>query len=279
LSGVVPLTGVSLALVGAGNMGFAMLEGWAARGLAGPEIVVVEPRPSPQLIALCAEKGFRLVLSPAPDAGGARDVVVLAVKPQMLEAGVRAAAHFVDARTMVLSILAGKTLADIAGQLPACAAIVRAMPNTPASVGRGVTGAVAGGDADPARLRLADALLGAVGTVEWLDEERWIDALTAVSGSGPAYVFYMVECLAAAGVAAGLPVEISNRIARATVEGAGELLYRQSDVMAGTLRERVTSPGGTTAAALAILMGDEGLAPLMTRAVAAAQKRAGELSG
>lgn len=279
MSGAVPLAGVSLALVGAGNMGFAMLERWAARGLAGPEIIVVEPRPSAQLMALCAEKGFRLVSSPEPDAGGARDVVVLAVKPQMLEAGALAAAHFVDGRTMVLSILAGKTLADIAGRLPACAAIVRAMPNTPAAVGRGVTGAVAGGDADPARLRLADALLGAVGAVEWLDKERSIDALTAVSGSGPAYVFYMVECLAAAGVAAGLPVEISNRIARATVEGAGELLYRQSDVIAGTLREHVTSPGGTTAAALAVLMGDEGLAPLMMRAVAAAQKRAGELSG
>lgn len=279
MSEAVPLAGVSLALVGAGNMGFAMLEGWAARGLAGPEIVVVEPRPSAQLAALCADKGFRLISSPEAGPGGARDVVVLAVKPQMLEAGALASAAFVDSRTMLLSILAGKTLADLASRFPACRSIVRAMPNTPAAVGRGVTGAVAGPGVEPAQIRLADALLGAAGLVEWLGEERGIDALTAVSGSGPAYVFYMVECLAAAGIAAGLPTDLSNRIARATIEGAGELLYRQPDVMAETLRERVTSPGGTTAAALSVLMGDEGLAPLMARAVSAAQRRAGELSG
>lgn len=279
MSEAAPLAGVTLALVGAGNMGFAMLEGWAARGLAGSGIVVVEPRPSAQLAALCAEKGFCIVASQEAGPSGARDVVVLAVKPQMLEVGALAAAPFVDSRTMLLSILAGKTLADLAARLPACRSIVRAMPNTPAAVGRGVTGAVAGGGVGPEQIRLADALLGAVGLVEWLDEERGIDALTAVSGSGPAYVFYMVECLAAAGVAAGLPADLSNRIARATVEGAGQLLYRQSDVMAATLRERVTSPGGTTAAALSVLMSDDGLAPLMARAVSAAQRRAGELSG
>ena len=273
------LAGVSLALVGAGNMGCAMLEGWAADGLAGPEIIVVEPQPSRPLVALCAEKGFRLVGSTASDSTGPRDVVVLAVKPQMLDAGVAAAAAFVDRRTTLLSILAGKTLADLASRLPPCGGIVRAMPNTPAAVGRSVTGAVAGDGVDSGRKQLVGTLLGAVGTVEWLPEERAIDALTAVSGSGPAYVFYLVECLAAAGVAAGLPAELAARIARATIEGAGELLYRQPDVAAATLRERVTSPGGTTAAALAVLMGDDGLAPLMRDAVAAARRRAGELSG
>ena len=273
------LAGVSLALVGAGNMGFAMLEGWAADGLAGPEIIVVEPQPSQPLVALCANKGFRLVGSMGGEAVTPRDVVVLAVKPQMLDAGASAAAPFVDSRTTLLSILAGKTLADLASRIPACGAIIRAMPNTPASVGRGVTGAVADAGVDAGRIRLAEALLGAVGTVEWLPGEPAIDALTAVSGSGPAYVFYMVECLAAAGVAAGLPIDLAARIARATIEGAGELLHRQPDVEAATLRERVTSPGGTTAAALGVLMADDGLAPLMSRAVATARRRAGELSG
>ncbi len=256
-----------------------MLEGWAGNGLAGPEIFVVEPQPSRQLVALCAEKGFRLIGSTEHGSLSPRDVVVLAVKPQMLDSGASAASPFIGRQTTVLSILAGKTLADLASRLPACGAIIRAMPNTPASVGRGVTGAVAGVGVDAGRMRLAEGLLGAVGTVEWLSEERAIDALTAVSGSGPAYVFYLVECLASAGVAAGLPADLAARIARATIEGAGELLHRQPDVAAATLRERVTSPGGTTAAALAVLMAEDGLAPLMTRAVAAARRRAGELSG
>jgi pyrroline-5-carboxylate reductase len=264
----------SVALIGAGNMGLAMLEGWAGQGLTGSAVRIVEPNPSPRLRDICAVRGFVL-----NGAGAASDAVVLAIKPQMLDAGAAAAAPFVGAGSVVVSILAGKRVADIAARLPGAGAIVRAMPNTPAAIGRGVTGAFAGAATAPAQRALADALLKAVGRVEWVEVEALIDAVTAVSGSGPAYVFYLVEALAAAGVAAGLPAELSGRLARATIEGAGELLFREPETSAETLRRRVTSPGGTTAAALEVLMGADGLAPLMARAVAAAKKRASELSG
>ena len=267
----------TVAIFGAGVMGEALLSGLLRGEEPGHRYLITEKRPD--RVAELRERYPQVEVVDNVTAAKTADVLALVVKPQDMTALLDEIGEHIQEDALVVSLAAGITTTRLEESLPKSVAVVRAMPNTPAAVGRGVTGAVAGGDADPARLRLADALLGAVGAVEWLDEERSIDALTAVSGSGPAYVFYMVECLAAAGVAAGLPVEISNRIARATVEGAGELLYRQSDVMAGTLRERVTSPGGTTAAALAVLMGDEGLAPLMTRAVAAAQKRAGELSG
>ena len=272
-----PLAGTTLALIGAGNMGFAMLQGWATGGLSGDSVVVIEPNPSPQLRELCAARGFPLRAT--PEAGAPRAAVVLAIKPQMLDAGAAAATPFVGPETLVVSILAGKRIADLSARLPASPAIVRAMPNTPAAVGRGITGAFASPATGATRQARANALLAAIGQVEWLDDEAQIDALTAVSGSGPAYVFYLVEALAAAGVEAGLPEALAERLARATVEGAGELLYRQPETAAATLRERVTSPGGTTAAALAVLMADDGLAPLMARAVAAAKRRAGELSG
>jgi pyrroline-5-carboxylate reductase len=266
----------SVALVGAGNMGLALLEGWSAQGLSADRVVIVEPNPSDRLRALCAAQGFSL--SGAPGAGPF-DAVVLAVKPQMLEAGAEAAAPFVGPESVVVSILAGKRVADISARLPAAGALVRAMPNTPAAIGRGMTGAYASAGTSERQRALAHALLAAAGQVEWVDSETLIDAVTAVSGSGPAYVFYLVEALAAAGVEAGLPADLAGRLARATVEGAGELLYRQADVPAETLRQRVTSPGGTTAAALSVLMAADGLAPLLARAVAAAKKRAGELSG
>lgn len=268
------LKNASIALIGAGNMGLAMLEGWASQGARGTGVAVVEPNPSQRLRDLCAVHGFALT-----GGAGARDAVILAVKPQMLEAGAEAAAPFVGERSVVVSILAGKRVEDIAARLPAAGAVVRAMPNTPAAIGRGMTGAFASpGTKDSQRL-LADALLRAAGQVEWVDSEALIDAVTAVSGSGPAYVFLLVECLAAAGVEAGLSKELAERLARATVEGAGELLHRQPETSAETLRQRVTSPGGTTAAALGVLMADDGLAPLMARAVGAARKRAAELSG
>jgi pyrroline-5-carboxylate reductase len=272
-----PLEGASVALIGAGNMGLAMLEGLAAQGLSGARVAIVDPNPSERLRALCAERGYAL----SADGTGAspRDAVILAVKPQMLEAGAAVAAPFVGPGTVVVSILAGKRVADIAARLPA-QAIVRAMPNTPAAIGRGMTGAFASDGTSEAQKRLAHALLAAAGEVEWVDSEALIDAVTAVSGSGPAYVFHLVEALAAAGVEAGLPADLASKLARATVEGAGELLHRQKETSAETLRQRVTSPGGTTAAALAVLMAPEdGLPPLMARAVAAAKKRAGELSG
>lgn len=271
------LEGKTVALIGAGNMGLAMLEGWAGEGLAGDRVVVVDPNPSERLQALCAAKGF--LLGDRAAVAGVRDAVILAIKPQMLDAGTSAAAPFVGPQSVVVSILAGKRIADIAARLPAAKAIVRAMPNTPAAIGRGVTGAFASPKTSEAQRALSHALLAAAGQVEWVENEPLIDAVTAVSGSGPAYVFYLVECLAAAGVEAGLPADLAARLARATIEGSGELLHRQADVSAETLRQRVTSPGGTTAAALSVLMAEDGLAPLMSRAVAAAKKRAGELSG
>lgn len=270
------LSGVSLTLVGAGNMGLAMLEGWAAQGLSGARVAVVEPNPSPRLRDLCAARGFRLAADAA--AADPRHAVVLAVKPQMLEAGAAAAAPFVDENTLVVSILAGKRIADLAARLPAARAIVRAMPNTPAAIGRGVTGAFANAPVTADQRALAHALLASVGGVEWVETEALIDAVTAVSGSGPAYVFHLVEALSAAGVEAGLPEGLARRLARATVEGAGELLHRQPEQTAETLRRNVTSPGGTTAAALSVLMAPDGLAPLMARAVTAAKRRAEELS-
>lgn len=264
----------SLALIGAGNMGLALLEGWAGQGFAGDTVRVVEPNPSARLEAICAEKGFSL-----NGPGRVCDAVILAIKPQILEAGAAAAAAFVGPDSLIVSILAGKRITDLAVRLPGAKAFVRAMPNTPAAIGRGVTGAFANDAVSSGQRALADALLRAVGGVEWVESEALIDAVTAVSGSGPAYVFYLVETLAQAGVEAGLPPELARRLARATIEGAGELLFRQPDAGAEELRRRVTSPGGTTAAALDVLMGADGLAPLMTRAVAAAQRRAAELSG
>ena len=266
----------SLILVGAGKMGGAMLEGWLALGLDARGVVVIDPHASPALNALCEKHGARL--NP-PTAGlPAPEVLVLAIKPQMLDAAAPGIAPLVGPETLVMSIMAGKTIANIADRLPANA-IARAMPNTPAAVGRGITGVAASEGVSATQRAMADALLGAIGRVEWVSREDLIDAVTAVSGSGPAYVFHLVECMAAAGVAAGLPEDIAMRLARATVEGSGELLYRDAATSAAQLRVNVTSPGGTTAAALDVLMAPDGLQPLMTRAIAAARRRAGELSG
>ena len=264
----------SLVLVGAGKMGGAMLRGWLNLGLSGPSVTVLDPYAAPDMQELCARSGVSL----NPAASAAPEILVLAIKPQSLESAAPALAHLAGQDTVVISIMAGKTIADIAARLPA-QAIVRAMPNTPASVGRGITGAAASPQVTPAQREAADTLLASIGGVEWLGDEALIDAVTAVSGSGPAYVFYLVECLAEAGAAAGLPGDIAMRLARATIEGSGELLYRDAHTPAPQLRQNVTSPGGTTAAALDVLMADDGLAPLMRRAVEAAKRRAGELSG
>lgn len=267
------LRGATIALIGAGNMGRALLEGWAAQGVSGESVAIVEPQPSSRLLELCAERGFSL-----NEPAGPREAVVLAIKPQMLEQGCAAATPFLGRDTVVVSIMAGKRIDAIGARLNGARAIVRAMPNTPAAIGRGVTGAFASAETSAAQRALAHALLAAVGGVEWVESEMLIDAVTAVSGSGPAYVFYLTECLAAAGVEAGLPEALAARLARGTVEGAGELLRRQPEASAETLRQRVTSPGGTTAAALGILSAADGLAPLMARAVDAAKRRAAELS-
>jgi len=260
----------TIALAGAGKMGGAMLTGWLAQGLDPARIAVIEPSPSPEISAL-ATKG--LTLNPA--AAGPVETLVVAVKPQTFrEAGARLKALVGDS-TLVVSIMAGTPIAVL--QEVCGGAVVRAMPNTPAAIGRGITVAVAHHRVSATQRATADALLRATGSVEWVDAESLMDAVTAVSGSGPAYVFLLAEELARAGVAAGLPEALATRLARETVAGSGELLHR-SDLPSATLRHNVTSPGGTTAAALNVLMGPGGLEQLMTRAVAAATARSQELA-
>ena len=267
----------SLVLVGAGKMGGAMLEGWLALGLDPACLTAVDPYPSTDLRAVATATGFHL--NPPMESIAPPEVLVLAIKPQTLEAAGPSIAPLVGPQTLVVSIMAGKTVKNITDRVTTARAVVRAMPNTPAAVGRGITGAYANASVDAGRKAQADALLGAIGKVEWVADEELIDAVTAVSGSGPAYVFLLAEAMAQAGIAAGLTPDIAMRLARATVEGSGELMFRDPQVSADQLRRNVTSPGGTTAAALDVLMGPNGLAPLMERAIAAAKRRAGELSG
>jgi pyrroline-5-carboxylate reductase len=261
-------------LAGAGKMGSAMLEGWLALGLDARRVAVLEPQPTRELAALTA-RGLRL--NPSRDAVGEVAAAVVAVKPQVAPEVLPALAPFLGTTTVVVSIMAGRTLAFLSGALPG-APLVRAMPNTPAAIGRGITVAVANAAVTQPQRALVDALLSAVGTVEWIADEALMDAVTALSGSGPAYVFLLAECMAQAGAAAGLPGALAATLARATVAGAGELLHR-SPLDAATLRQNVTSPGGTTAAALEVLMAADGLAPLMTKAIAAATRRSRELAG
>lgn len=264
----------SLVLAGAGKMGGAMLRAWLDRGFAPSRIRVLDPDPPQAIIDLARTAGFSLDAPMAPP-----EVLVLAIKPQVLDVAAPALAPCAGPDTLVVSILAGKTLADICARLPAARAIVRAMPNLPAAVGRGISGAIATSAVTPDQRATAQALLRATGRVEWLSEERLIDAVTAVSGSGPAYVFYLAECLARAGVAVGLPSDVAATLARATIEGAGELLFQSPELTPAELRESVTSRGGTTAAALEVLMDPRGLAPLIEHAVTAAKLRAEALSG
>lgn len=264
--------GGTVVLAGAGKMGGALLTGWLAQGLDGGDVVVIEPHPTEEIAALSA-RGVRLNAS-AGDVGAVSTLVV-AVKPQMFAEAAAALRGYVGSSTLVVSIMAGKPIAALSEQLGGH--IVRAMPNTPAAIGRGITVAVAASNVTAAQRSIADALLRATGGVEWVGDEALIDAVTAVSGSGPAYVFLLAEELARAGVEAGLPEELAMTLARATVAGSGELLHR-SDLDAATLRKNVTSPGGTTAAALEVLMANDGFRPLLTRAVAAATKRSKELA-
>jgi pyrroline-5-carboxylate reductase len=269
--------GGRLLLVGAGKMGGAMLEGWLGLGLDPARLAALDPHPPAETADLIARNNS--TLNPELGTLGPQAVVLLAVKPQMMADALPRLAPSFGPSTLAISIMAGKTLASIASFLPPGSAIVRAMPNTPAAIGRGITVAVANAAVSAPQRAVADALLRSAGAVEWVDDEALIDAVTAVSGSGPAYVFHLVEALAEAGIAAGLPEGLAQRLARETVSGSGELLHRSS-LAPAALRQNVTSPGGTTAAALEILMaGDDGLAALMTRAVAAAKRRAGELAG
>jgi pyrroline-5-carboxylate reductase len=263
----------TLVLVGAGKMGGALLDGWLQSGLDPAHIAVLEPEPSPQVAAL-AGRGLRL--NPGAPLRSV-SAIVIAVKPQMAEQAVPVIGPMLGPTTLVVSIMAGRTLRFLSQELPRAGAVVRAMPNTPAAIGRGITVAVAL-RANEAQRGLAHRLLAATGTVEWIDDETLMDAVTAVSGSGPAYLFLLAETLAQAGIAAGLPPALAAKLARETIAGAGELLHR-SPLDAATLRENVTSPGGTTAAALDVLTGENGLATLMREAVAAATKRSRRLAG
>lgn len=261
----------SIFLVGAGRMGGALLRGWLSAGFSPSSLAVAEPNPTAEMAALLEQNAIAQKPQTAPD------VMVLAVKPQIMNEALTAIAPLAGPKTAVLSIAAGRTVASIAAHFPPDAAIVRAMPNLPAEIGRGITAAFANAQVTVEQKNLCDALLCAAGEVAWIGDESLIDAVTAVSGSGPAYVFHLAECLAEAGAAAGLPQELAAQLARATIAGAGELLHR-SALSPAQLRENVTSPGGTTAAGLSVLMGEPSLKALIRETVAAAARRSQELS-
>ena len=267
-----------LLLVGCGKMGGAMLAGWLAADSAPRPVVVVEPNPAPGSVPTGQDGLLHIATAAGIPAGFRPEVVVLATKPQVMDDVVPPYARFAGPGTVFVSVAAGRTLAYFGRHLGATAAIVRTMPNTPAQVGRGITVCCANAATTTAQRALADRLMAAVGDVGWIEDEALIDAVTAVSGSGPAYAFLLAECMAEAGREAGLPEDLAMRLARATVAGAGELLHRATE-SAGQLRRNVTSPNGTTAAALEVLMAPDGLQPLMSRAVAAAARRSRELAG
>lgn len=267
----------TIVLAGAGKMGGAMLSGWLAQGLDVRHLAVIEPHPSGEIRSYLSS-GVRL--NPSPKDAGNIAAFVVALKPQAFREAGPGLKPYIGAQTLVVSIMAGMTIGSIAEILVGKdlgGHVVRAMPNTPAAIGRGITVAVAAKNVSENQRETADSLLRAIGSVEWVNDEGLMDAVTAVSGSGPAYIFLLAEELARAGVAAGLPEGLATRLARETVAGSGELLHR-SDLSADVLRQNVTSPAGTTAAALEVLMGKDGLQSLLTRAVAAATKRSKELA-
>jgi pyrroline-5-carboxylate reductase len=260
-------------LAGAGKMGGALLEGWLKAGLPAAQVAIRDPQPPKEVAELLSANKIALNENPKGDI----TALVIAVKPQVAPDVVPQLAPFAGANTVVISIMAGRTIAFLESAFPS-SPVVRTIPNTPAAIGRGITVATPNKRADTNARALTDALLRSTGPVEWIDDETLMDAATAVSGSGPAYVFLLAETLALAGEKAGLPKDLAAKLARETVSGAGELLYR-SDLTAAKLRENVTSPNGTTAAALKILMGENGFEKLLEEAVAAATRRGKELAG
>ena len=261
-------------LIGCGKMGTAMMEGWLAAGLSPSSIHVRDPNPSPRLSSL-AEQGLYLN-APLPAAPA---LCLIAVKPQMMGEALPGIAALGGGPTLFLSIAAGITLAGFEAALGANSPIIRAMPNTPAAIGRGITALIGNAAAGAAHLELAEQVLGTIGETVRLDDESQMDAVTAVSGSGPAYVFHLIDCLAAAGVAEGLPEALAMRLAKATVAGAGMLAMSATETPE-QLRINVTSPKGTTEAGLVELMDPaKGLPPLIRRTVAAAARRSRELAG
>lgn len=268
----------SFVLAGCGKMGGAMLDGWIESGYADGGVHVIEPfAGAVERFATARQVSVHETADGVP-ADANPTVVILAVKPQTMDEAVLPLRRFVGPDTVFLSIAAGKTIGYFESKLGTDAAIVRAMPNTPAAVGRGITVYAPNARVSADQGRVCGELLSAVGEVIAVDDEALLDPVTAVSGSGPAYVFLLIEAMAAAGEKAGLPAELSMRLARATVSGAGELA-RLSDEAASQLRINVTSPGGTTAAALEVLMADDGIQPVFDRAIEAANNRSRELAG
>lgn len=269
----------TILLVGCGKMGGALLKGWFAQGLSPVDIMIVEPA-GRAAVETADEHPALSVLSDASDIPSdfTPDAVVFAVKPQAAPDIIPAYARFAEGGTVYLSIIAGLPLKKLHEMLGSEAAVVRAMPNTPAAIGRGISVLCPSESVGPSQKRVCKVLLAAAGQTAWITDESDMDAVTAVSGSGPAYVFLLAEALAEAGIAAGLDAALAEALARATVSGAGALLDAEKQ-SAGTLRENVTSPGGTTEAALRVLMAEDGLPPLLKRAVEVAAKRSKELAG
>ena len=259
-----------LVLLGCGKMGSAMLKGWLDQGLPASSVWVIDPNPSDWLEKL---DGLHLNTDLPADPA----VVLIAVKPQMMADALPALKPLANGRTLFVSVAAGTPISAYEAALGQEVPIIRAMPNTPAAVGKGITALIGNARSGEQQLQLAETLLRAVGQTVRLDNERQIDAVTAVSGSGPAYVFHLIETLARAGEAEGLPSELAMHLAKATVAGAGALA-EAADEPPAQLRVNVTSPGGTTAAALEVLMDEkDGFPALLRRAVSAARKRSREL--
>ncbi|WP_237153714.1 pyrroline-5-carboxylate reductase [Oryzibacter oryziterrae] len=266
----------SLVLIGAGKMGGAMLHGWLAKGLSSKAVTVVDPHVGSEAFSMMIEYSLTHVKD-ISELAVAPEIVVIAIKPQQMFEALPVLASKIGPETIIVSIAAGTTLATLESAL-GTGPIIRVMPNTPAQVGQGMSVGVGNGAVTEVHRRKIAALLNAVGKSAWVSEEAMIDAVTAVSGSGPAYVFYLVEALTEAAQKAGLPHDLALLLARQTVVGAGALLGA-SGHDPSTLRKNVTSPGGTTAAALQVLMAEDGLQPVLTAAVAAAAHRSRELAG
>ena len=264
------IAGRGLGLLGCGRMGSALLQGWLAGGVDAQSVWVLDPQPSDWLNSAGVHLNQSMPDDPA--------IILIAVKPQMMGAALPVLAPLGNGETLFVSIAAGTRIAAFEAVLGAKTPIIRAMPNTPAAIARGITAMTGNAHTNAAQMDLAEMLLGAVGQVVRLTGEDQMDAVTAVSGSGPAYVFHLIEALAAAGVAEGLPPELSLQLARATVAGAGALAEYSNEGPA-ELRVNVTSPGGTTAAALEILMDQErGFPALLRQAVRAAAERGRKLA-
>ena len=265
----------TLVLAGCGKMGGAMLEGWLKAGADPKKIVAVDPNPPLEVYDLLIK--HHILHNPSINSIADAEVIIIAVKPQVMDDVLPNLVSLKSSKPLILSVAAGKTIATFAKYFGEEAAIIRTIPNTPAAIGRGITAMSSNPHVTPAQMALATALLSSTGEVVTVENESMIDLVTAVSGSGPAYVFYLTECLANAGVKIGLPADLAMQLARATVAGSGELM-RQSGIDAATLRQNVTSPKGTTYAALQVLMADDGMEPLFEKAIAAAALRSKELA-